>query len=680
MNAPVRPSARIVLAVSLLAAVASTARAQEPAVADFVGLPEYSLVDASRNGRALAVRIPVDGRLNLAVVELESMTRRILTRYTDRDVVDVDFVGNDRILYRTSPVERDGAEGDGGADGADGARGSALHMVTRDGVRRVTLFDPATEPGAGGRAGRSMRLSRILPASEAEVLVTANLRDPYSLDIYRINIDTGQRTLLTENRPDGVVRYVYDRARVPRAAVSTLRGTTTRIVHVRSSEKAPWLEVARYDLTRPGTIEPFAFTPDGLRLRVATNGSGERMAVHYFDPQTGRVLREIFAHPAGDVRADARGGNSNLVSVTIDGETEEVEAHLVRNDRARVVWNTENDRRQQRLLDRFLPDTYNSATSLRRNTLLVSAVSPTWPTTWHIVTEQDGKAEIEDLFASRPALLPGKLQPLRPFELKTRDGVSLPSYYLLPKGAKPGDRLPTVVVVHDDPSARMAAGGYGAALQQAQLLAARGYAVVLPTLRGTLGLGNRVYYAGFGALGRQAVDDVVDAAGWAAREGIADPARICVAGAGFGGYAALLALARAPQALRCGAVSAPIADLPAYLTSERSEISAYPNRVAFWLALAGAASPAALAADRSPANLAAQIKQPVMVHWAPSLADVPLEQAVRMADALTQAGNAPQRLIVERAEPGSTPVARTIERHSATLEFLDRHIGSRRAK
>lgn len=666
---------RLAVSVGVLAALAAagaTAQTKEPTVADYVGLPEYSQVEASRNGRALIARVPVNGRFNLAVIDLESMTRRMLTSYSDRDVIAVDFAGNDRIIYRTSTADRDDEDSDAS---------SALHMVTRDGARRVALFDPEKEAGpAGNRVGRSMRLSRLLPASEAEVLVTANLRDPLSLDIYRVNLDTGQRTLLTENRPEGVVRFVYDRARIARAAVSTVRGTTTRVVHVRTSETAPWQEIARYDMTRPGTIEPINFTADGRRLRVATNTTGERMALHYFDPEARKLLQEIFAHTSGDVASDARGGSSHMVSVSIDAETEEVLGHLVRNDKQRPTWTTEDDRRFQRLLDRFLPDTYNSASSLRRNTYLVSAVSPTWPTTWHIVREQDGKAEIEDLFASRTALLPDKLQPLRPFDLKARDGLVLPSFYLLPKGAKPGDRLPTVVLVHDDPSDRIGPNGFGATLRTAQLLVARGYAVVLPTLRGTLGVGNRVYYAGFGAMGRQAIDDVADAAAWAAKEGIADPARLCVAGAGFGGYAAMMAMARAPQAFRCAAVSAPVADLGSFLTTERSTISAYPNRVAFWSALAGAANATSIAADRSPAALAAQIKQPVMIHWAPSLSDVPLEQATHLADALAQAGNPPRRVITERADAGSSPVSRRVDKHTALLDFLDQQIGPRRAK
>jgi dipeptidyl aminopeptidase/acylaminoacyl peptidase len=657
--------ALLLVAAALAASQTPNARANPPSIVDFVGA-QYDSMRVSRNGRVLLARVPSNGRSNLAVIELESMTRRMLTSYADRDVIDAHWSGSDRIVYRVSS-----------ADLGDEDAGSALRMVTRDGARRVSLFEPDKET-AGSRVGRYLRFSRTLPASEAEILVTGNLRDPHAVDVYRINLDTAQRTLLTESRPDGVLRYTYDRARVPRAAVSAARGTTTRIVHVRASASAPWQEVLRYDITRPGTIEPLRFTADGRRLLVSTNVGRETMALHYYDPQERRLLQLAFEHPAGDIDADARGGASHMVSSSTDADTEEVMGFLVRSETPRVAWNTESDRRFQRAVDGFLPDTYNSSTALRGDSSLVSAVSPVWPTTWHIYDE--GKGTLEDLLASRPALLPDKLAPMRPFELRTRDGLILPSHYLLPRGAKRGDRLPTVVLLHDDPSLRSIPSSFNRTLQQAQVLSSRGYAVVLPALRGTAGFNNRVFYAGFGALGRQSIDDVVDAASWAVREGVADPSRVCVGGTAFGGYAALMAAARAPQAFRCVAVAAPIADLGSFLTSERSEESAYPNRVAFWLALAGAPNPGALAVDLSPVGVAAQIKQPVLLHWAPGDANVPFEQTQRIADALAKAGNAPRRAGAEQAAAGSTPLSRRVDHLQSIVDFLDGQIGSKRSR
>lgn len=653
-------------AAATFSLLAPAAHAQaEPTIADYVGA-QYDTVRVSRNGRALLARVPANGRANLAVIELETLTRRMLTSYNDRDVIDAHWAGSDRIVYRVSA-----------SDLGDEEAGSSLRMVTRDGSRRVSLFEPDKET-SGSRVGRYLRFSRTLPVSEAEILVTGNLRDPLAIDVYRVNVDSAQRTLLTENRPEGVLRYTFDRARVPRAAISAVRGTTTRILHVRTSETAPWQEAARFDLTRPGTIEPLRFTADGRRLLVSTNVGRETMALHYFDVQERRLLQLAFEHPAGDIDSDPRGGLSHMVSSSTDSDTEEVLGHLIRSEKPRVTWNTENDRRFQRALDGFLPDTYNSTTALRGNTFLMSAVSPVWPITWHIYDE--GKGTLEDLFASRPALLPDKLQPLRPFELKSRDGLVLPSHYVLPKGAKPGDRLPTVVLLNDDPGVRPIPSGFNRTLQQAQLLAARGYAVVLPALRGTPGFNNRVYYAGFGAFGQKAVDDVVDAAAWAVREGVADAARVCVAGTAFGGHTALLAAARSPQTFKCVATSSPVADLGSLLTSERSEVSAYPHRVALWLALAGAPNPAAIAADRSPAGVAAQIKQPVLLHWSPGQTDVPYEQTQRMAEALAKAGNAPRRAGAEQAPAGSTALSRRVEQMQTMLDFLDEQIGAKRPR
>lgn len=93
-------------------------------------------------------------------------------------------------------------------------------------------------------------------------------------------------------------------------------------------------------------------------------------------------------------------------------------------------------------------------------------------------------------------------------------------------------------------------------MREAQLLASRGYAVILPNFRITPGLGSKVFYSGFGAYGRQMVQDHIDAARWGIAQGFADPARVCISGASYGGSAVLMSMAQAPDVFKCG-----IADL-----------------------------------------------------------------------------------------------------------------------
>ena len=657
----------------LLACSASGALAQAaPSVEELVRPPDYAAVVASRNGRYLAVTIPRNGRMNLAVVDLEGRTRTALTDYSDFDVIDVTWVGNERLLYKLGRVESPSGSGE--------FEGGGLFMISRDGKERLRLTETRQDlRRRNERVYRGLDFVRTLPGTDVEVLAVGNLRDVDTYDLYRLNILDGKTTRVTETRPERTYRYVLDRNRVPRVALANLRDSNTIVVYFRRDEKAPWQELLRYDRTRPGTVEPLFFESNNRTLIVASNQGRETMAVFRLDPTApSKPMELVFEHPALDLGADARGERRAAGEVFIDSTTEEVLGYTLLGERPQTVWNTEEDRRPQRLIDRALPDTYNTIRRLRGNLHLITARSDRWPATWHIWDE--GKGEIEDLLASRPWLMPDRLQPLRPFTLKTRDGLEIPSYYVLPAGYKPGDKLPTVVHVHGGPVARPDLWGtYSFGIREAQLLAARGYAVVLPNFRGTPGFGNRIYYGGFGALGRAMLDDHEDAARWAVQQGFADAGRICISGASYGGYAALMSLARFPSTFRCGIAGLSVTDLDLQLTSPAGDFASNDSAVSFWRALIGVAPGAPIPRELSPVHLADRIKQPVMLYAGADDVRSPLEQTTRMIEALTRAGNAPRAALIKPGEGhGFGRPENTLELYNAILKFLDEAIGPAR--
>ncbi|MCU0952235.1 MAG: prolyl oligopeptidase family serine peptidase, partial [Burkholderiaceae bacterium] len=284
---------------------------------------------------------------------------------------------------------------------------------------------------------------------------------------------------------------------------------------------------------------------------------------------------------------------------------------------------------------------------------------------------------IEDFLASRPWLMPDRLVQMRPFTLTTRDGLQIPSYYLLPRNHKRGDRLPTVVHVHGGPHVRADMwGSYSYGLREAQVLAARGYAVVLPNFRGTPGFGNRIYFSAFGALGRQMLDDHEDAARWAVQQGFADADRVCISGASYGGYAALMALARYPSTFKCGVAGLPVSDLELLLTSPAGDLPSSYAAVPFWRALIGVGPGQPIPRELSPVHLADRIKQPVMLYAGADDIRTPLEQTTRMVEALTRAGNPPRATVIKSGEGhGFGRPENKLELYDTMLKFLDAAIG-----
>jgi dipeptidyl aminopeptidase/acylaminoacyl peptidase len=139
------------------------------------------------------------------------------------------------------------------------------------------------------------------------------------------------------------------------------------------------------------------------------------------------------------------------------------------------------------------------------------------------------------------------MAPMQPIRYPSRDGLTIRGYLTTPTGTS-RERLPLVVNPHGGPWHRDS-WGFDA---EVQFLASRGYAVLQMNFRGSTGFGRRFFEASFGEWGRAMQDDVSDGVRWAVEQGVADPARVAIYGASYGGYAALAGLTGTPELYACG--------------------------------------------------------------------------------------------------------------------------------
>ncbi len=211
-----------------------------------------------------------------------------------------------------------------------------------------------------------------------------------------------------------------------------------------------------------------------------------------------------------------------------------------------------------KVLDPAVKDDFNNLNAAHRGVPFVAsrdAADRQWivgyivdngPTAYYIYDRSTKKSAY--LFANRPALEDLKLPETQPLILHARDGLELVSYLTLPLDVE-SRGLPMILLVHGGPWWRDS-WGYD---PEVQWLANRGYAVLQVNYRGSSGFGKLHLNAGNGQLGTGAMqDDLTDAVAWAISDGIADPDRVGIAGASYGGYATLAGLAFTPELYACG--------------------------------------------------------------------------------------------------------------------------------
>ena len=141
-----------------------------------------------------------------------------------------------------------------------------------------------------------------------------------------------------------------------------------------------------------------------------------------------------------------------------------------------------------------------------------------------------------------PSLPESGMARVQPISYQSRDGLTIHGYLTLPAGRDPKN-LACIVNPHGGPWAR---DGWGYN-PEVQFLANRGFCVLQMNFRGSTGYGRRFWEAGFGQWGLKMQDDISDGVAWLVKQGIADPKRVGIYGASYGGYATLAGVAFTPD-------------------------------------------------------------------------------------------------------------------------------------
>ncbi|MEO5707569.1 MAG: prolyl oligopeptidase family serine peptidase [Alteraurantiacibacter sp.] len=270
-----------------------------------------------------------------------------------------------------------------------------------------------------------------------------------------------------------------------------------------------------------------------------------------------------------------------------------------------------------------------------------------------------------ELGYDRPRILGAQVGPVSVVNYTAGDGLDLDGVLTLPAGRE-ARGLPLIVMPHGGPHAHDEAGFDW----WAQAYASRGYAVFQPNFRGSTGRGENFVRAGFGQWGRLMQTDISDGVAYLAQQGTIDPARACIVGASYGGYAALAGVTVQQGLYRCAVAVAGVSDIAAYYASENREAMQADTVRA---SLREQLGPREQWNAVSPRRLAARADAPILLIHGRDDTVVAYSHSAAMADALRDSGKPVE--LVELADEDHW-LSRSETRQQmlqATMDFVLEH-------
>jgi dipeptidyl aminopeptidase/acylaminoacyl peptidase len=444
-------------------------------------------------------------------------------------------------------------------------------------------------------------------------------RNLFRYDLYRVNVRTGHEERVAAGNYRTKQWFMDGHGHI---LARQDQSETPLVDHLEVLNKDEWTRLADYDATADRGASIVGITDDGTALVRATRDNRTMAVLTRLDLSTGKES-PLFANPAYD--AD---------HPLIDDWTNRVIGAAFIDDRVEHHYFSPKLDALQKGLEAAFPGVSAEAVSwdTAMNAVIVAVDAPRKPTTYYYLDRTTHTAD--PIGSAYPDLSEADLGEMKAWPYKARDGLDIPAYLTLPPG-KEAKKLPVVVMPHGGPDAR----DHISFDWMAQFFANRGYAVLQPNFRGSWGYGHKFTDAGLHQWGLKMQDDITDGAKKMIADGIADPKRICIVGASYGGYAALAGAALTPDLYACAVSFAGVSDLPRAISAERARYGQDSGTVSFWISRIGSPyDDSEQLRATSPARHANQVKCPVLLMHGEGDVTVPIEQSELMNAALKSAG------------------------------------------
>ena len=601
---------------------------------DFFRNSERTGYQLSPDGSYISYMAPYKDRLNVFVRRVDETDEHAIriTNETERSVAGYMWADNQRLLYMKDTAGDENYQLYGvHRDGSDDRAYTAF-----DGVRTSLIDDLEEQPGV--------------------VMIGMNKRNPEVFDPYRLNIETGELTLLAEN-PGNIQGWMTDHDGRLRVATAIVDGVNTQILY-RDTEDEPFRPVLTTNFR--DVVSFMEFTPDNKEVYAATNLHRDKTILVRMNPATCEELEVLYENERYDIASISYSRKrKKLLSVYCTGHKEPV----------RHYFDTEEEQLRQRIKAHFPNQRYGIADTdkAEKNYLIYVGGDRTRGSYWHYNALTDEAKKIADL---APWIKSDEMNAMHPVCYTTRDGLQIEAYLTLPDGLTPdtAKQLPIVVNPHGGPWARDC-WGYSS---EVQFLSNRGYAVFQMNFRGSTGYGRHFLEASYKQWGLKMQDDITDGVKWLIEKGIANPKRIAIYGGSYGGYATLAGLTFTPDLYACGIDYVGVSNLFTFMQT----IPPYwrPMLEMMYEQVGHPEHDADQLAATSPALHADKIKVPLFVAQGANDPRVNKAESDQMVEALRQRGVVVEYMVKDNEGHGFHNQENRFDFYRAMERFLKAHL------
>jgi dipeptidyl aminopeptidase/acylaminoacyl peptidase len=495
-------------------------------------------------------------------------------------------------------------------------------------------------------------IQQLIEDDPAHILVIHNGRDKGVFDLYRLNLDSGQMTMLYENT-EQVTHLVTDRQGRLRARVR--QDDHQRYLELPDGDAGHWTILTRW--RKDDDVRVLKFTRDGDAIHMLSNRGRDKIALVRLDINTAQET-VVYAHPEVDVSF----------------------AQIDRRSLEPALAYTHPDFPQVEALDPSLRDALQAFRKGGPAGIYVSSVDDAQQmVTLDVNNDREVAFYLFDRRSGETSLL-GKsashafadaLATMQPVRFKARDGLSLHGYLTLPDTAS--RPLPMVLLVHGGPFSRYI-WKYN---REAQYLANRGYAVLQVNYRGSSGYGRGFMEEAIGEFAGKMHDDLIDGVNWAVDKGIADPKHVAIMGRSYGGYATLVGLSMTPETFACGIDIVGPADLETLGKNFPAYWKPFMHRWRKYVGDPDDAEDRARMRAQSPLYHADQVVRPVLIIQGANDVRVKQDQSDRMVEALRAAGKDVDYRVIEGEGHRIRHWKNRLKEYRATEDFLAACLGGR---